>query len=547
MKNLLKVKIRQLKNSFQSGEKGKFFIVLALGLFFLLVLGFFTQRIFGYLYQLPEFPLVFKLFIAEKLMTMIFLTLFSMLLLSSFLASLDIFYLSRDLEFLISSPMSLKTIFNWKMVEVIVISSLMVVFFSFPVLFSYCFHFASSLFRVAEVLLVFMLFVGSGVLLGIIFGLIIPFFFSVKRLQPVLSVFSIIIISSIVIFLRLLRPERFLNPDEIDNVLKYMGSLDIKFFYYFPFYWISRSLTHVANGKGVEYLKIVLFFAVVLAVLFFIIVGLRKKIFLQLFDKLSHGGRGSYRSSWRHRLFTGEYGALWNKEVKTFLRTPAQWSQLLIIAALVAVFVINMRMIPLPHPSVKNFVAYLNIGLTVFIVAGLNSRFSLPTIPLEGPGLVHLLSSPMEKDKFVFFKWLFYLSPQLVIGLMLLWIGDLSLHFDGFTRVFGLLFLLPAITFLTTLAHFFGMKIKELSHLSPEHVIVSKNGIAYMLWSMIYIVLALVFFARPVFLFYYAGFTRNPVPYAEIVTWFTAFLVINFLAVLIFFRRCRTMWRRREI
>ena len=69
-----------------------------------------------------------------------------------------------------------------------------------------------------------------------------------RRLQPVLSVFSIILISSIVVFLRLLRPERFLEPSEIDNVLNYMGSLDLKVFYYFPFSWLARAMSLTADG-----------------------------------------------------------------------------------------------------------------------------------------------------------------------------------------------------------------------------------------------------------------------------------------------------------
>ena len=200
--------------------------------------------------------------------------------------------------------------------------------------------------------------------------------------------------------------------------------------------------------------------------------------------------------------------------MKTFLRTPAQWSQLLIVGALVAVFVINMKMIPLPHPSVKNFVSYLNLIMAVFIVSGLNSRFTFTSIPGEGPGQVHIFSSPFDKVKFYRFKLLFHLLPLLFVGFALYALGDLALHFDAFTRVMALCFLAPAIVFLTVLSLVLGIETNETNPLSPEHVIVSKQGISYMLWSMIYLVGGILMLARPVGLYYWQRFTRQAVPYA---------------------------------
>ena len=382
-----------------------------------------------------EFPQVFKVFLAEKLLMMIYMTLFSMLLLSALLTALDVFFISRDLHFLFSTPMPVRSAFAWKMLETAAYSSAMVVFFSLPVLFFYCRWFAPGAGQVLQILLAFLLFIACGVLSGILLGLIIPAFFSVRRLQPVLSVFSIILISFIVVFLRLLRPERFLEPSEIDNVLRYMGSLDLKVFYYFPFSWLSRAMSLAADGRTAPYWKTIALFLMLAASLLALVFWLRGKLYLQLFDKLNRGGKGNYKSRWRPTPLKNDYLPLLRKEVKTFLRTPAQWSQLLIVGALVAVFVINMKMIPLPHPSVKNFVSYLNLIMAVFIVSGLNSRFTFTSMPNEGPGQVHIFSSPYGKAKFYRFKFLFHLLPLLLVGFILYGLGDLALHFDDFTRL----------------------------------------------------------------------------------------------------------------
>jgi ABC-2 type transport system permease protein len=547
MKSLLKLKFLQLRNSLARGEKKKFILFLLLGLFFLAVLGFFFDKIFAFLAGETEFPLFFKIFLAEKLLMMIYMTLFSMLLLSALLTSLDVFFISRDLHFLFSTPLPVRSAFAWKMIETAVYSSSMVVLFSLPVLFFYCRYFAPGPGQVLQVLLVFLLFVGCGVLLGILFGLIIPAFFSVRRLQPVLSVFSIILISTIIVFLRLLRPERFLEPSEIDNVLRYMGSLDLKLFYYFPFSWLTRAMSLAAEGRSGPYWKTVALFVMLAAFLLGLIMWLRRKFYLQLFDKLNRGGKGYYKSRWRPTALRGDTRPLLRKEVKTFLRTPAQWSQLLIVGALVAVFVINMKMIPMPHRSVRNFVSYLNLIMAVFIVSGLNSRFTFTSIPGEGPGQAHIFSSPFAKAKFYRFKLFFHLLPLLFVGFALYALGDLALHFDNFTRLIALVFLPPGITFLTVLSLVLGIETNVTNPLSPEQVIASKQGISYMLWSMIYLVGGIVVLARPVGIYYWRLYTRQAIPYAEIAAWFLGFMLINLVLIVGYYRRGKRLWMAREL
>jgi len=221
--------------------------------------------------------------------------------------------------------------------------------------------------------------------------------------------------------------------------------------------------------------------------------------------------------------------------------------KLLIVGALVAVFVINMKMIPLPHPSVKNFVSYLNLVMALFIVAGLNSRFTFTSIPGEGPGLAHIFSSPLVKEKFYHFKLWFHLVPLLLIGFALYAVGDLALHFDAFTRVIALVFLTPAIVFLTILSLVLGIETNETNPLSPEHVIVSKQGISYMLWSMIYLVAGMIFLIRPVGIYYWHHFTHAAIPYREILAWFLGFELVNLALITFYYRRGKKLWLAREL
>lgn len=546
MRNLFRVRLRRFKNAIKHFGPKKYFLFFLFGLLILLLMGFFFVKIFGFLYNQEEFPFVFKLFLSEKILMMAFLTMFIMLILSALISTLDIFFRSKDLNLLLSSPLPSGTVFVWKGIEVSINSSIMVIFFSLPLLFSYCYYFASGVTDIIGVVFVFILFIISGVLVGILIGLVIPIFFSIKRLQLTLSLVSVLLISFIVIFLRLLRPEKFGNPDVINNLLEYMSGFNVKGFLYFPFYWISKSLNFIAKQEYINCLKMIGLFIVLIFLLMVLIWFFQKKYYIKLFDKLKKDTYGGIYSKWKKKFIKGDYGTLWKKEIKTFLRTPSQWSQLLIIGAIVVIFIINMKGIPIPHPSIKIFIAYLNLGMAALIVAGLNSRFTFTTIPMENPGIVHLMASPFEKKKLIKFKLLFFAIPQIIIGFILFFTGDIALHLDSFIMLSGSIFLLPTLPFLTIIAVFFSLKIREPVILTPQHLIASRHGISYMLWSLVYIILGMIYFIRPLFLFYYRRHLKQQIPVLEISLWYVGFILLNIFLICYFLKKALSQWKKRE-
>lgn len=547
MKNLFKARLRQLKNTVSHSGKRKYVLFFLFAAAMWGLIGYVGFKVFGFLYHQDEFPRVFKLFVSEKILTMNFLTMFMMLILSALVSTLNIFFLSRDLHLLLSSPIRARTVFIWKGMEVGFGSAAMVVFFSLPILFSYSYYFAPGFGDILAGILIFLLYIVCGVLLGIIVGMIIPAFFSVKKLQPVLSLVGIFFISAIVIFLRMLRPEQFGNPDVINNMLNYMAGMNISFMDYFPFSWISKALRAIAEGNYWGYWKATGAFTGMIVLLTAFILFLQKKYYLVLFDKLNKGSRGGYRSTWKKSFFIrGTYAPLWKKEIKTFIRTPAQWSQLLIIGAIMIVFVLNIKGIPTAHTSVKTIIAYLNLGMAAFVVSGLNSRFTFPSIPMESPGVVHLLASPFKRGRLLHFKFLFFAVPQMIIGFVLFLMGDVSLGIDAFARGSGFVFLLPVLPFLTVLSLFYSLKIKETVPLTPNSLLTSRSGISYMLWSMAYIVLGMIYFLRPLFLYYYNRFREQPIPVLEITLWFAGFVVLNVIIMTVLYRRGLSTWNNKE-
>ena len=77
------------------------------------------------------------------------------------------------------------------------------------------------------------------------------------------------------------------------------------------------------------------------------------------------------------------------KDLKVFLRDVSQWSQLLLLLALVLVYLYNFRVLDLeriPYMSgvIKNVYAFVNLAMAGFVMATVAVRFVFPAVSAEG-------------------------------------------------------------------------------------------------------------------------------------------------------------------
>ena len=84
-------------------------------------------------------------FLAAKLLAMVLLTFFSILIFSNIITALSTFYLSQDLQLVLSLPISLSEVFFARLIETTINSSWMVLLFGFPVFMAYGIVYQASL------------------------------------------------------------------------------------------------------------------------------------------------------------------------------------------------------------------------------------------------------------------------------------------------------------------------------------------------------------------------------------------------------------------
>src|SRR5439155_26602073 len=108
------------------------------------------------------------------------------------------------------------------------------------------------------------------------------------------------------------------------------------------------------------------------------------------------------------------------KDVKIFLRDVSQWSQLLLLLALVLLYLYNFRVLDLeriPYMSafIKNIYAFVNMGMAGLVMSTVAVRFVFPAVSAEGAAFWIIRTSPVSLHDFLWSKFWSGLVPVLLL------------------------------------------------------------------------------------------------------------------------------------
>jgi ABC-2 type transport system permease protein len=190
--------------------------------------------------------------------------------------------------------------------------------------------------------------------------------------------------------------------------------------------------------------------------------------------------------------------ALLAKEVRTIGRDVAQWSQLFLMAALVFIYLYNIRMLPLGGDARATLVAYANLGMAGFVIAAICLRFAYPSVSAEGKAFWLVQTAPVSYRQFLRVKVFVYATPLTLLSLLLTAFANVLLDANfvvwSFTMIGALL--LPVT--LVSLGVGLGAVSPNFNAENPLQVGLSLGGFAYMAISLAYVATMMILMARPV-------------------------------------------------
>ena len=154
-----------------------------------------------------------------QLLNVIFLTLFVMVLFSAIIASLSIYYISSDLDFLHAQPISKDSIIRVRFVQTLVNASWVVLIFAFPIFLAYGYYFDVNLGYYFYLLASLPPFVMIPTLLGVIGIMVLMRLFPTDKAYQILSFMGLFFLAGMIMFFRFLSPEKFFDKKVSDEAI----------------------------------------------------------------------------------------------------------------------------------------------------------------------------------------------------------------------------------------------------------------------------------------------------------------------------------------
>ena len=486
-------------------------LLLVIGVVFFWLDYLFFQRIIAYIARIDVLDAVeVGTLLVARLLSMIFLLFASMLLFSNVVTSLSTLYLSSDLHFLLSSPLRFSSVFMTKFVETALNSSSILFVFGLPIFIVCGQEYKASWPYYAIIPLTLLPFIVIPASLGTLMTMLLVRYFPVKRVQQVMVVFGLVLGAGLVMVFRFLRPEQIINEIGMEQLLEYIRTNRIPTAQYLPSTWASEVLMSLLERRmGAALLNLGgLFLAA--AISYIVVLHAAKFIYYAGWTgnaesrtvKVSKRGMLTERMLLKMAFLHPTTRALLIKDIKLFWRDTTQWSQLLMLAALLLIYFFNIKSLPIDNIYLKNLLSFLNLGLAGFVLASLGVRFIFPSTSLEGGSFWVIHSSPVEYRRFVLEKFVIFLFPLMFLAETLIVISNLLLEVDGYMMLLSSATILLITVGLTGLGVGMGAMYPKFINENPAQIAMSTGGILYMILSLVYIGATIVLEAWPVYLYF---------------------------------------------
>ncbi len=487
--------------------------------------------------------------LAAQLLGMILLTFFSILLISNIIASLTTFFLAEDLNLILARPVTFDRLYYARLAETLFHSSWMVLFFGLPIFIAYGWVYGASLPYYLTTLGILLPFLVIPAALGTLFSTVLVNLFPAHRTKEVLLLLFIFLGVTLYFLLRFLQPERLVNPDSFAGLVEYMTALSSPSWTFLPSYWASESLIpFFQRERPFDAFFLGLLWSTAGAMVVF---GnwIFRRMFFEGWSRSQEGRKARFTrllglEAFLRSLtfpFHPRVRALATKDTKIFLRDASQWSQLILLAALVVVYLYNFRLLPLdktPLPSfyLQNLVSFLNMGLAGFVLAAVGGRFVFPAVSLEGFSFWIIRSSPVPLRVFLWCKFWVSLIPLLALAETLILLSNFLLQVSSFMMVLSAITLF-CITFgIAGLGIGMGALYPRFKFENTAQIASGYGGILYMILSLLFIGAIVVLEAWPVYVIFMKDLhhlTISPSEWAKVFLSFVAAAVLNGAAVVV--------------
>src|ERR1051325_6023115 len=456
----------------------------------------------------------------ERLLYLLFAFLFILLLISNLVISYTNLFRNRETSFLLTLPISTRTIFQWKFIESTLLASWAFVFLVAPLLAAYGLIQQVNWHFYPMTLLLMGLFIVLPAVAGSFFAINVARFLDRRLFQAgAVLLIGALIIGSAFWF----RPDPVPADSSETRVLAVLDKmlLRTRFAQYpwLPSYWASSSVLNWGSGA----LTASVFFVLVLLshVLFFGMLSFTGMGPLFYDAASAVNSRASIFSAWKWlksrpatvrrwspgflekvvaRMFwiESDIRAVIVKDTRMFWRDTTQWAQSLMLFGLLAVYIFNLRHFSQQLNQVfwVHLVSYLNLGACSLNLATLTTRFVYPQFSLEGKRLWIIGMAPLGMLRVVKTKYWLATWTSLAVTLSLIWLSCYMLEMPPHRIVYFAVAITIMTFTLTGLAVGLGTLYPNFKEENPSKIVSGFGGTFCLVLSFLYILGSIALLAK---------------------------------------------------
>ena len=462
------------------------------------------RRLFKMAARVEEMTPLFAIGLLRNLLAMVFLVAVIVLFSSAMTSAIGSFFTDLDLDLFHTAPRSKTRIVMARWGKTLVQSATIVFVFLIPLFIAFARQYGIRWQFVALAIFDLALLLTIPVSLASLVIVMLVRWFPVRHVHQIVATIAMIVLTFAVIAFRVSRPERFFANISTDDVARVLKAIDLPSMDRYPGTALADLMADNAGGDATYAVPMkILVPAVTLFIVFMLAAqAMYFRAFVRARESMAPAAIGAGTATRvidsLLRGVRAPVRALIAKEVRTLSRDVAQWSQVFLTAALLFIYVYNIRMLPLGADQRATIVAYANLGMAGFVVAAICLRFAYPSVSAEGRAFWLVRSAPVSYGDFLRVKVAVYSIPLVVVSMALTAFANIALDANLTVWLFTMTGAALVALTLVCLGIGLGAMMPNFNAENPLQVGLSLGGFAYMAVSLAYVGTIMVLMARPV-------------------------------------------------
>lgn len=498
----LKPKLWGLRNQLtrRSASRRRGQAVAIVGFSMIIMTGLFMGTQWG-LQQINEIP--FLLYVPPSLpLGALLMMLLIMTTITALASSLGTFFLSDDLEVLLSSPISTFSFFSARLLYIMGTVSWMPFVFIAPVLAAMTSMYSFHAYFIPAVLATCIPYFLIPTSLGIILSTLAMSIMTHRWAKLILRAASLVALLAIILAIQNLT-KALLTPAVDGQLLRLTAFLSLAETPHFPSSWAATIISEllVPSGKNLS-----LRFTLLYATAFFLaglaliaIITLHARGFSQALGRHSVT-KGSSTSGREHpRALVPAPVAIIHKDVRSLTRDIAQSTQLVFLGGLCLMYLLNLKtFVAVEFFAGRSNIAWISaffvmhFAITAFFTSAVCTRLVFTSLSLEGKSYWILQTAPLDASDILKAKFSGWFIPIALISASLLAIGTQTL-----TGRWDITVLFTALSFFVSYGMVgmgigLGAYFADFTWEHPSQLALSLGSFVYMLSSAVLVLSNLI-------------------------------------------------------